>query len=184
MHAPSRHALVIAVVLGAATLAVAPPAAAAKAGDIVQTDNIGVPLYTANFNNSSKSFGITDKLLISEFMGGSYFLTDTIRVGLMFQFTEQFSGDVPVGSDHFSTFALLPQIGWNFYDHFSAAAIFTYAARAAGKDAYDLGIQGLIGYTLPINDRAGFNMLLEIPYNFHLAETLGVTPLLGFNYTL
>lgn len=163
---------------------VASNAVAHEQGDVVQADNIGVPLYTYNFDHSGKSFSVGDKLLISEFMGGSYFVTKTIRVGMVFQFTEQFSGDVAVGSDHFTTFALLPQIGWNFYDHFSAAAIFTWAPRAAGKDTYDLGVQALLGYALPITKDASFNTLLEVPYNFHIARTIGITPLVGFTYTL
>ncbi len=181
MHALHRS-VIVALVLAVGTFAAS--AGAHEQGDVVQANNIGVPLYTYNFDNSGKSFSVGDKLLISEFMGGSYFVTKTIRVGMMFQFTEQFSGDLAAGSDHFTTFALLPQIGWNFYDHFSAAAIFTWAPRAAGKDTYDLGVQALLGYTLPISKDAGFNMLLEVPYNFHIARTIGITPLFGFTYTL
>lgn len=162
----------------------ASPAAAHEAGDVIQVDNIGVPLYTYNFDNSAKSFSVGDKLLLSEFIGAHYFVTSTIRVGMMFQWTEQYSGELAAGSDHFTTFALLPQVGWNFYDHFSVAGIFTYAARAAGKDTYDLGIQALFGYTLPISKAAGFNAALEVPYNFRLARTIGATPLVGFTYTL
>lgn len=161
----------------------ASPARAHEAGDVIQADNIGVPLYTYNFDKSTGT-SIGDKLLISEFMGAHYFVTPTIRVGMMFQWTEQFSGDLAPGSDHFTTFALLPQVGWNFYDHLSAAAIFTYAARAAGKDTYDLGVQALLGYSLPLSKSASFNAALEVPYNFRLARTIGVTPLLGFSYTL
>lgn len=166
-----------------ACTAIALDASAREAGDVVVTDNIGVPLYTNNFDNSNKSFSIGDKLLVSQFMGASYFVSETIRVGLMFQWTEQYTGPLAPGSDHFTTFALLPQIGWS-YHHFQAAAIFTYAPRAAGQDRLDLGIQGLLGYSLPLTKTTSLNTLVEVPYNFHLARTLGVTPLVGLSFDL
>ena len=158
-------------------------ALAADAGDVVQANNIGVPLYTYNFDKGSGT-SIADKSYLSEFMGAHYFVTRSVRLGMMFQWTEQFGGELAAGADRFTTFALLPQVGWNFYDHFSAAAIFTYAVRAGGKAQYDLGVQALIGYALPITEGASFNIAVEVPYNFHLARTLGVTPLLGFSYRL
>ncbi len=163
--------------------ALAAPAAAREAGAVVVVDNVGVPLYTHNFD-TGKDLGIGDKLFVSEFLGAHYFLTPTVRVGMMAQWTEQYSGDLAAGADHFSTFALRPQVGWNFYDHFSAAAIFTYAIRAGGKDQYDLGVQALLGYGLPITKHAALNLLLEVPYNFRLARTVGVTPLTGLTLDL
>ncbi len=180
------HNRVRAVLFTAATaccLAAVRPAAAREAGDVIVVDNIGVPLYTHNFD-TGKDVGIGDKLYISEFIGAHYFVTKTIRVGMMFQWTEQYTGALATGADHFTTFALLPQIGWNFYDHFSAAAIFTYAARASGMATYDLGVQALLGYCLPVTKNASFNMLLEVPYNFRLARTIGITPLLGLTLDL
>ncbi len=159
------------------------PASAREAGDVIVVDNFGVPLYTHNFD-TGKDVGVGDKLLVSEFLGAHYFVTQRIRLGMMFQWTEQYTGALAPGADHFTTFALLPQIGWNIYDHFSAAAIFTYSARAAGKDTYDLGVQALLGYGLPITKNASFNVALEVPYNFRLARTLGMTPLLGLTVQL
>jgi hypothetical protein len=166
-----------------AWLALAAPALAREAGDVVVADNLGVPLYTHNFD-TGKDVGVGDKLLISEFIGAHYFVTSTVRVGMMVQWTEQYTGPVAPGADHFTTFALLPQVGWNFYDHLSAAAIFTYAGRAGGKDQFDLGIQGLIGYSPPITRSASLNLALEIPYNFYLSRTIGVTPLVGLTIAL
>jgi hypothetical protein len=158
-------------------------ASAHESGDVIQVNNVGVPLYNYNFDKGSGT-SIGDKQYLAEFMGAHYFVTRTVRVGMMFQWTEQFGGDLNPGADHFTTFALLPQVGWNFYDHFSAAAIFTYAVRAGGKSQYDLGVQALLGYAVPITEGASFNAAIEIPYNFHVARTLGVTPLLGFSYRL
>jgi hypothetical protein len=150
---------------------------------VVQADNIGLPLYTYNFDSASGT-SFTEKPRLSEFMGAHYYITSTVRVGMMLQWTEQYGGALDAGADNFTTFALLPQVGWNFYDHFTAAAIFTYAIRASGKPEYDLGVQALVGYAVPITEGVSFNAAVEIPYNFHLARTLGVTPLVGFGYRL
>jgi hypothetical protein len=166
-----------------ASLAIGGRALAAEPGDVVQADNLGLPLYTYNFDKGSGT-SIGDKQLLSEFMGAHVFVTRTVRVGMMLQWTEQYGGDLSAGADNFTTFALLPQVGWNFYDRFTAAAIFTYAIRAGGKPQYDLGVQALLGYGLPITEAATFNVALEIPYNFHVERTLGVTPLLGLSYRL
>lgn len=168
---------------GAVCLAVCARADAREAGDAVVVTNIGVPVYTHNFD-TGKDTGVGDKLLISEFLGAHYFLTSKVRVGMMVQWTEQYTGPLAAGSDHFSTFALLPQIGWNFYEHLSVSAIFTYAPRASGKDRLDLGVQALFGYGLPITKNATLNLLLEVPYNFQLARTIGVTPLAGLTLDL
>jgi hypothetical protein len=173
----------IAILGSLLALSLSPDARAAEAGDVVQATNIGFPFYTYNFTKGTSTW-IGDKLFITQFIGAHYYVTSTVRVGMMLQFTEQFAGDLSPGADHFTTFALLPQVGWNFYDHFSAAAIFTWAPRAGGKAQYDLGVQALIGYGLPITSYASFNVALEIPYNFRLAQTLGVTPLVGFSYRL
>ena len=167
----------------AASLAVSRRASAREAGDVIVVDNVGVPLYTHNFD-TGKNVGIQDKLLISEFVGAHYFITKTIRVGMMMQWTEQYTGELAPGADHFTTFALLPQVGWTFYDHFSTAAIFTYAPRSGGKDQYDLGVQALIGYSLPITTHAAINFAIEVPFNFRVAYTLGVTPLVGLTLDL
>src|SRR5579864_7137067 len=102
----------VAGLAGAVCLAACARADAREAGDVVVVANIGVPLYTHNFD-TGKDTGIGDKLLISEFLGAHYFVTRQVRVGMMVQWTEQYTGQLARGSDHFSTFALLPQIGWN-----------------------------------------------------------------------
>jgi hypothetical protein len=173
----------LATAAAVACTAVALDASAHEAGDVTQADNIGIPLYTHNFT-TGKDITIADKLLVSEFMGAHYWLTDRLRIGMMFQLTEQFAGDLAPGSDHFQVFALLPQIGYNFYDHFQAAAIFTYAPRAGGKDQMDLGFQALVGYSFAIRQGASFGAAVEIPVNLKLATTIGATPILGFSYDL
>ena len=61
------------------------------------------------------------------------FLTEHLRVGMMFQWTEQYSGAVATGADRFTTFALLPQVGWVFSNHIAVAGIFTIAPISGGN---------------------------------------------------
>jgi hypothetical protein len=173
-----------AAVAGSAAVALfAIRAPAAERGDVIQVTNVGVPLYVRNFD-AGKNTSIADKLSISEFLSAHYFITDHIRIGMMVQLTEQFSGAVAAGSDRWTTFALLPQVGWHFYKRFFAAGVFTYSPRSGGKDQLDLGVQGVLGGSVPITDYASFGFAVEVPYNFHVARTIGITPLLGLSYRL
>jgi hypothetical protein len=177
-----RGAQFLAVVLLAGSIPTG-KAFAAEAGDVIAVNNIGVPLYTHNFD-TGKDVGVGDKLLVSEFIGGHYFITDTVRVGMMVQFTEQYTGDVAKGADHFTTLAFLPQVGWHFCKRLYVAAIFTYAPRAGGKDQLDLGLQALFGGSIPVTKNASLGLALEIPYNFYVNRTVGFTPLVGLTYKL
>jgi hypothetical protein len=166
-----------------AFLLVADQAAAREAGDVILVNNVGVPLYTHNFD-TGKDVGVGEKLYVAEFIGAHYFVTRTVRVGMTFLWAEQYTGVLAPGADRFTMFALLPQVGWSFYDHFSAAAVFCWAPRAAGKDQYDLGVQAAVAYGLALAKNATLNLLLNVSYNFHVARTLGITPLTGLTLDL
>lgn len=173
----------IACFMGALVWCAPTSAAASEAVEAIAVDNIGVPLYTHNFD-TGQNVSIANRLYASEFVGGHYYVTKSVRVGLMLQWTEQYAGDLAPGADHFTTFALLPQIGWNFYDHFCAAAVFAYAPRAGGKDQYDLGVQAVLGYGVTFTRNVSLNLLVEAPYNFRLARTIGITPLIGLTLAM
>jgi hypothetical protein len=158
-------------------------ARAAERGEVVQVDNVGVPLYSHNFD-TGKDTSIGDKLSIAQFLGAHYFVTSRVRVGMMVQLTEQFTGDLAPHADRWTTFALLPQVGWYFYERFFVAGVFTYAPRSGGKDQLDLGVQAVVGGSIPLTSDASFGYALEVPYNFHVARTIGITPLVGFSYKL
>ncbi len=160
------------------------PANAAEAGDVTQTDTFGVVAWNHNFTTGKTTSLGTGVLPISEFIGAHYYVTDRIRLGMNLQFTDLYAGDPPPKGDHFLTFALLPQIGWNFYKHLFAAAVFTYAPRSYGQDKLDLGVQAVFGNAFPITDWANMTLAIEIPYNFYAAESIAVTPLLGLSFKL
>ena len=168
--------------LAAPAPAEAPPAAEASR-PVALPYNVGVPLYTHNFTNGT-NVSIADRLAIAEFVGAHYFITEHVRLGMMVQFTEQVTGAPPAGGDRWSTFSLLPQVGWHFYKRLYMAGIFTYSPRSGGKNETDLGVQYLFGGSLPITDYASLGLALEIPVNFKVATTIGFTPLIGLTVRL
>jgi len=176
----TRTALVV-VLLGTVTGPFS--AAAAEPGDVIVANNLGLPLWTHNFN-TDKTTTVEDKLLLSEFMGAHRFVTEHLRVGMMFQWTEQYTGAVATGADRFTTFAFLPQVGWVFSNHLAVAGIFTVAPISGGKHQLDLGVQALVGYGLAVSQNAALSFAVELPYNFRVANTLGVTPLLGLTFRI
>jgi hypothetical protein len=155
---------------------------AATRGDIVQSDNLGMNLYTHNLDTGKTTY-VTDSAALSAFLGLHYYVTDSVRLGMNLQFTGLLSEPAPGGS-RFSTFALLPQVGWNYYGPLFAAFVFTIAPRFGGANATELGVQGVFGVSLPLSDRVRGSVALEVPYNFRLHQTIGLTPLAGISWTL
>ena len=151
---------------------------AAQTGDFVQTDNLGMNLITRNFSNDTTKT-IANAANLIEFVGLHGYVSDTVRLGLVLQFSERITPAPPEGASRLQTFALLPQVGWVFWDPFYTALVFTYAPRTDGIARTTLGLQGVFGATIPISERIKANLALEVPWNFHPAETLGLTPLAG-----
>jgi hypothetical protein len=106
--------------------------AGADAGDVIQVNNIGVPVYVHNFDARTDT-SIADRLSIAEVLGAHYFITSRLRVGMMVQLTEEFTGTLPSHGDRWTTFALLPQVGYTFLDRFFVAGVFTYAPRSGER---------------------------------------------------
>jgi hypothetical protein len=151
--------------------------AAGKQGDVVQTDTLGMNLVSHNID-TGKTTTVSDSAGLSEFVGAHYFFADGWRVGMNLQFTELLSTPPPMGS-RFSTFALLPQVGWHFYGPLFAALVFGVLPRTSGGANFDLAVQGVFGAGVPVSDRLSISAALEAPYNFLIHETIGLTPLLG-----
>lgn len=172
------------IALGMAlVLLTASVARAATQGEWVQTDNLGMNLISHDYT-TGKTKTVSDAQKLSVFTGLLYYVTDTLRLGMNLQFTEQLGPTPPSGQSRFQTFALLPQVGWNFLDPFFAALIFTCAPRNAGEDKLDLGFQLLVGAGVAVSQRVRANLALEIPWNFYIHETLGLTPLAGISVRL
>ncbi len=157
--------------------------AAGRAGDIVQTDMLGTNVWTENLD-TGKVKTIGDSFGLSEFVGLHYYFIDNVRAGMAFQFTETVAPPPPAGVSDFTTFALLPQIGWNFAKPFFAQLTVAVPLRTDGVNQVDFGLQGVFGATLPLSDRLSANLALEIPVYLKLEHTIGLTPLAGIGWKL
>ena len=157
--------------------------AAGKQGDIVQTDTLGMNVVSYNLD-TSKTTTVADSAGLSEFVGAHYFFADGWRVGMNLQFTELLAPSPPPGGNRFSTFALLPQVGWHFYGPLFAALVFGVLPRTSGGANLDFAVQGVFGAGIPISDRVNLTGALEVPYNFYIHRTIGLTPLLGISIRL
>jgi hypothetical protein len=168
------------VVLGgfiAATLTPSVARAVPEKGTVVQTDTLGMNVVSYNID-TSKTTTVSDAVGLSEFVGAHYFFADGWRLGMNLQFTELLTTP-PAGASRFTTFALLPQVGWHFYGPLFAALVFSFLPRTSGAAKLDLGVQGVLGAAIPITNRVNLAGAIEVPYNFYVHRTVGVTPLLG-----
>lgn len=166
-----------------AVLVALPSLAAGKQGDVVQTDTLGVNVVNHDFTTGA-THTVSDATVLSEFVGLHYFVADGVRLGMNLQFSELLQPAPAQGRDRFTTFALLPQIGWDFYGPFFSALVFTIAPRTGAASALDLGFQGVLGAGFPVSDRVKVNLAVEVPFNFHIHDTLGLTPLAGIGIRL
>lgn len=178
-----RRAVVMGMYLG--LLCVISPAvhAAGAAGDIVETDMLGSNVLQYNFG-SGKTTSIANESALSEFVGLHYYFIDEVRVGMAFQFTETIAPPPPDGVSSFSTFALLPQVGWNFSKPFFAQLTVAVPLRKDSVAETDLGVQAVFGASLPLSDQISGTFAVEIPYYFLLEQTIGLTPLVGIGCKL
>ena len=168
--------------VAAALISFASPAAAApKRGTFVQTDTVGMNLVSYNFD-TGKATTVGDVAALSEFFGVHYFVLDGLRIGLNFQFSEYLTQPKP-GQRRLATFAALPQIGWHFWGPLFAALVLTVAPWTGGGPEHDLGVQAVFGGAYELG-RVSLTAAVEVPYNFLVYRTIGVTPLLGISVKL
>ena len=166
----------------AASICFASPAAAApRRGTFVQTDTVGMNPVSYNFDTGKKTTA-GDVAALSEFFGVHYFVFDGLRVGLNFQFSEFLTQPKP-GQRRLATFAALPQIGWHFWGPLFAALVLTLAPWTGGGPEHDLGVQAVFGGAYKLG-RVSLTGAVEVPYNFLVHRTIGLTPLLGISIKL
>lgn len=171
----------IKAIIAALAVLLLPVTALAAEGDWVQADNLGMSMVSHDFT-ANKTVSVADQSTLSEFVGMHYYLSDTVRVGVMFQFSEVLQPE-PAYS-RFSKFAILPQVGWNFWGPMFMAGIITAAPRTTGTNAPVVGVQYLIGAGFEVAHNVKLTGALEIPWDFSPNQVVGLTPLLGVSIKL
>ncbi len=154
-----------------------PAHAAGKQGELLQTDTLGMSLMTHDYDKGTTRT-VRDVVNLSEFVGLHGYVVDRVRLGANLQVTERLWPKPPAG-ERIQRFAVLPQIGWNFYDPFFTALVFGFAPRTDGKVHLNLSVQGVLGVSLPISSRVRISIAGEVPYTFYDRHLIGITALTG-----
>lgn len=151
--------------------------AAGKRGEFIQTDTLGVSLLTRDLDKDTTRT-VKDVVNLSEFVGLHGYVVDRVRLGANLQLSERLWPHPPPGG-RIQRFAVLPQVGWNFFDPFFTALVFGVAPRTDAKARLNLSLQAVLGVSLPVSSRVRVSIAGEVPYTFYDRHLLGVTALTG-----
>ncbi len=151
--------------------------ATGKRGEFIQTDALGMSLVTRDLaQHSTRSVAAVVNL--SQFVGLPGSVDTRLRWGANLQLTERLWPE-PAPGARIQRFAVLPQVGWNFYDPFFTALVFGFAPRTDGKAHLNLSLQAVLGVSLPISTRVRFSLAGEVPWTFYDRNLIGFTALTG-----
>jgi len=154
-----------------------------KQGELVQTDALGASLVSHDYKTgTTKNIGHLFNL--SEFIGLHYYAVDNLRLGMNVQYNERIFPAPPSRSSRFQRFALLPQVGWNFYGPLFGALVAGFVPRVDGKEKLNLTLQGILGVSLPLSGRVRMSLAGEVPWTYYDHYVLGVTALTGISIRL
>ena len=157
--------------------------ATGKQGDFIQTDTLGTSIVSRDLDtNATRS--LRNVVNLSAFVGLHYYVVDRVRLGMNLQFTERTWPDPPAGRSRFQRFALLPQIGWNFFDPLFTALVFGVAPFTDGRAHLNLTVQGVWGVGFPLSNRVRMSVALEVPYTYYDKHQIGLTALTGVSIRL
>ncbi|MEO6603731.1 MAG: hypothetical protein ABIQ16_27855 [Polyangiaceae bacterium] len=151
--------------------------AAGKRGEFIQTDTLGVSLLTRDLDKNTTRT-VKDAVNLSEFVGLHGYVLDRVRLGANLQLSERLWPQ-PASGGRIQRFAVLPQVGWNFYDPFFTALVFGVAPRTDAKARLNLSLQAVLGISLPLSSRVRLSIAGEVPYTFYDRHLIGVTALTG-----
>ncbi|MEI9949923.1 MAG: hypothetical protein WDO74_13325 [Pseudomonadota bacterium] len=151
--------------------------ATGKRGEFIQTDTLGMSLVTRDLDHHTTRT-VADVVNLSQFVGLHGYVIDRVRLGANLQLTERLWPE-PAPGARIQRFAVLPQIGWNFYDPFFTALVFGFAPRTDGAAHLNLSLQAVLGVSLPISTRVRFSLAGEVPWTFYDRNLIGFTALTG-----
>ena len=164
-------------IAAALTLCAESARATGKQGEFIQTDTLGMTMVTRDLDHHTTRT-VADVVNLSEFVGLHGYVVDRVRLGANLQLTERLWPE-PAPGARIQRFAILPQIGWNFYDPFFTALVFGFAPRTDGKEHLNLSLQAVLGVSLPISNRVRFSLAGEVPWTFYDRNLIGFTALTG-----
>jgi hypothetical protein len=176
-----RALAAVALALAAALFA-RPAQAAGKRGEVILTSSLGMTLVTRDLEHHTTRT-VRDVVNLSEFVGLHGYVADRVRLGANLQLSERLWPEPAPGS-RIQRFAVLPQIGWNFYDPFFTALVFGFAPRTEGKEHLNLSLQAVLGASFPISKRVRFSLAGELPWTFYDRSLIGFTALTGISIRL
>jgi hypothetical protein len=154
-----------------------------KRGDGLQTDSLSMLLASRDYTTHTNTT-LRNVVNLSGNIGLHYYFVNRVRAGMSLQLTERLWPEPPPGSSRFQRLALMPQLGWSFYDPFYAAVIFSYAPRTLGRAITDLAVLVALGASFPVTERMKFTVALEVPFAFLHHRTLGLVGLTGVSFRL
>jgi hypothetical protein len=172
-----KRQLVAGAIASAIALAAGSASAAGKRGEFIQTLSLGMNLVTRDLDHHTTST-VRDAVNLSEYVGLHGYVVDRVRLGATFQLSERLWPEPPPG-ERIQRFAILPQIGWNFYDPLFAALVFGFAPRNDGKAHLNLSLQAVLGVSLPISKRVRFTLAAQAPWTFYDRNSIGLTAVTG-----
>lgn len=161
-----------------------PVHATSAQGDIIQTDSVGSSLVTYDIDTKATK-SIANVVSLSEYIGLHAYVADRVRLGVNLQFTERvWPAAQPSGKSGFERFAVLPQVGWNFYDPFFTALVLGVAPRTDGHQHLNLTVQGVLGIGASLSDRVRVSVAGNVPVTYYDRHTLGLTAIAGISFRL
>jgi len=170
----------VVLAIGSATSAAQ---AGPKQGDGLQTDSLSMLLASHDYTTHTNTT-LRNAVNLSFNAGLHYYFVDRVRVGMSLQLTERLQPQPPAGASRFQRLALMPQLGWSFYDPFFTALIFSYAPRTQGRALTDLAVLAAFGAALPITERVKLSAAIETPFAFRQHRTLGLVAVTGISIRL
>jgi hypothetical protein len=165
-------ALTAALVLSAASAE-----AAGKRGEFILTGTLGMNLLTRDLDQHTTR-SVKDVVNLSEYVGLHGYVVDRVRLGVNLQLTERLWPE-PAPGARIQRFAILPQVGWNFYDPFFTALVFGFAPRNEGEAHLNLSLHAVLGVSLPLSKRVRFSLAGQVPWTFYDRNLLSISVLTG-----
>jgi hypothetical protein len=137
---------------------------------------------------ADKTVGVNTVAPMVQLVGVHYFFLDSVRAGVLFQFSEFLNNPAPEQS-RFAQFAVIPAVGWNFYGPLFAGLGYIVAPWTLGgapvppsrerSNNFDMGVQAAVGAAIPLGGGVRLTGVVTVPFTFVVSRTISLAPLIG-----